>query len=342
MTSRYFGPAWKTIAFVAVTGLLTALVGVTFSGSRFEAAETYRAVFANISGLTDGAPVRAAGVSVGTVEGLRLRADNTVEVTFAVPTTIPLPRSVRATVRYLNLAGDRYLDLTQGTGSPDSLPPGGVIPVGQTAPALDLDELFNGFKPLLRGLDPDEVNDVSAALIGIFDGQSGTVEHLLARVASLTGTLADRDAVIGRLIDDLTTVLSTVDARRDEFGDLIVNLQRVVSGLSRDRDTIGDSLVHLNDLSASAAGLLTTLRPELRGAVTELGRVSAAVNTETALVDEYLTDLPGVLQTAMRNRAYGSFFNAYLCGVRLKLTGPDGKPVYTPFLSSEVARCTFP
>jgi phospholipid/cholesterol/gamma-HCH transport system substrate-binding protein len=168
------------------------------------------------------------------------------------------------------------------------------------------------------------------------------VEHLLARVASLTTTLADRDAVIGRLIDDLTTVLSTVDARRDEFGDLIVNLQRLVSGLSQDRETIGDSLVRLNDLSASATGLLSALRPELRGTVVQLGRVSAAVNTETALVDQYLTDLPAVLQTSLRNRAYGSFFNAYLCGVRLKLTGPDGQPVYTPFLSSEVARCRFP
>jgi phospholipid/cholesterol/gamma-HCH transport system substrate-binding protein len=339
---RYFGPAWKTIAFVSVTGLLTALVGATFSGSRLEATDTYRALFANVSGLKDGAQVRAAGVSVGTVGDLRLRADHTVEVTFALPVTIPLPRSVRATVRYLNLAGDRYLDLTQGTGSGGSLPPGGVIPVAQTAPALDLDELFNGFKPLLRGLDPEEVNDVSAALIGIFQGQSGTVEHLLARVASLTTTLADRDAVIGRLIDDLTTVLSTVDARRDEFGDLIVNLQRLVSGLSQDRETIGDSLVRLNDLSASATGLLSALRPELRGTVVQLGRVSAAVNTETALVDQYLTDLPAVLQTSLRNRAYGSFFNAYLCGVRLKLTGPDGQPDYTPFLSSEVARCRFP
>jgi phospholipid/cholesterol/gamma-HCH transport system substrate-binding protein len=340
--SRHLRPALKTLAFVTVTGLLTVVIGMTFSGSPLGATETYRAVFVNISGLKDGDEVRAAGVSVGTVEGLRLRDDHTVEVSFAVPVDIPLPRSVRATVRYLNLAGDRYLDLTQGTGDGRSLDPGGVIPVAQTAPALDLDELFNGFKPLLRGLDPDEVNDVSASLIGIFDGRAGTVEHLLSRIASLTGTLADRDAVIGRLIDDLTTVLSTVDDRREEFSSLVVNLQRVVSGLSRDRDTIGDSLSRLNDLSGSSADLLSALRPELRGAVTQLGRVSAALNTETALVDRYLTDLPDILQTSMRNRAYGSFFNAYLCGVRLKLTGPDGKPVYTPFVSSEVARCRFP
>ena len=45
----------------------------------------------------------------------------------------------RAAVRYLNLVGDRYLELTEGPGSTRILAPGSQIPLDHTAPALDLD-----------------------------------------------------------------------------------------------------------------------------------------------------------------------------------------------------------
>ena len=48
----------------------------------------------------------------------------------------------------------------------------------------------------------------------MLQGEGGTVNSLLAHTASLTKTLADRDAVIGRAIDNLNAVLGTVDDAR--------------------------------------------------------------------------------------------------------------------------------
>jgi len=333
----------KVLVFVVVLGVLTAAVGVAIGGFRFDESDSYQAVFGDLSGLKEGDDVRAAGVSVGRVEDVSLQADKTVLVSFSTAKAVPLTSTTIATVRYKNLTGDRFLDLTPGTGMPATLPPGGRIPLAHTAPALDLDELFNGFKPLLRGLDPGQVNELSSSIISVFQGQAGAVDSLLGNIASLTSTLADRDQLIGELIGNLDTVLSTVDSHRGRFDDLLVNLQRLVSGLARDRERIGNSLVRTNELAGTATTFLEALRPELRGAIDQTGRVAAALNEAPEYVDYSLSQVPSLIQLTSRGGAYGSFFNFYLCGLQVKITGPDGGPLFLPRqYDTSSPRCSFP
>jgi phospholipid/cholesterol/gamma-HCH transport system substrate-binding protein len=336
------GDILKVLAFVLTTGLLAALVGALMGNARIESTHSYRAVFSDISGLKDGVDVRAAGVPVGTVRGLALSGDNTVLVTFDVATSIPLTQATRARIRYKNLTGDRYFDLTQGPGDATPLPQGGVIPLARTEPALDLDALFNGFKPLLQGLDPGEVNQLSSSLIEVFQGQSGTVESLLADLGSFTATLADRDQVIGQVISNLNTVLGTIDTHRDEFSTTVDQLQRLISGLAQDRSQLGDSLDRVNSLAGRTGGFLRDLRPELVGTTEQTHRLALALNADLPLLDYNLNQLPVDLARIGRAGAYGSFFNFYLCGIQIRLDGPGPNGfIDTPFLLSDAPRCTF-
>ena len=59
------------------------------------------------------------------------------------------------------------------------LPPGGTIPLAHTQPALDLDALIGGFRPLFRALDPDKVNTIASSLITVFQGQGATISDIL-------------------------------------------------------------------------------------------------------------------------------------------------------------------
>ena len=77
-------------------------------------------------------------------------------------------------MRYLNLVGDRFLELIDGPGSTRLMPQGGQIPVDRTTPALDLDLLVGGLKPVIQGLNPQDVNALTAALLQVFQGQGGT------------------------------------------------------------------------------------------------------------------------------------------------------------------------
>src|SRR5699024_6832874 len=134
----------------------------------------------------------------------------TARVRFTVAGNQVVHESTEAVVRYENLTGDRYLELRRGEGSQAPLEPGGTLPLSQTSPALDLDALLGGFRPLFRALDPAQVNDLSASIIQVFQGEAGTVQDLLASTSSLTRALADRDQLIGDVITNLNSVLTTV------------------------------------------------------------------------------------------------------------------------------------
>lgn len=330
----------KILVFVVITGMLTAMVAVVIGEIRFQDTQRYNAMFSEISGLGPGDEVRVAGVTVGQVEDVELQPDNTVRSSFDVA-SVSLTRGTQATIRYKNLTGDRYLDLTNGPGSTEVLEPEGTIPMSQTTPALDLDALFNGFKPLMRGLSPNDLNKLTSSLISVFQGQSGNISMLLQTISSLTNTLADRDKVIGSLIDNMNGVLSTLDERRSEFSDLIVNLQQVISGLSSDREVIGNSATDIADLAGNVTNYVDRLRPEFKGATRQLSRVSSQLNTMPKYIGYNLSLIPRVIQLTGRGGSYGSFFNLYLCSVRFRLDGPNG-PIYTPMLRPEVPRCKYP
>lgn len=329
----------KVVALLAAAAVMAVGLVVVFGNVRVEDAGTYRALFADVSGLMEGSEVRAAGVPVGRVSDVELTDSNAIMVTFTARRDVPVAISTRAAIRYKNLIGDRYLELSDGPGPPGRLEQDDVIPAAHTKPALDLDELYNGFAPLFEGLAPDQVNELSTALIGVFQGEGPAVRDLLASVGSLTGTVADRDEVIGRLIERLNTVLATVDERAPQLAGLIEQLQQLVSGLSADRDQIGDSVVRVGDLAGNVGSLLAQARPDLRGTIQQVDRLTGLVNSDRATVETTVQQLPEAYRQLSRLGSYGSFFQFYLCAVQVRMTGPDGGAVTTPWVSSGVGRC---
>ena len=214
-----------------------------------------------------------------------------------------------------------------------------MIPASHTQPALSLDALFNGFQPLFQGLQPAQINQLSAELITVLQGEGGTIDTLLATIGSLTTTLANRDQVIGQVITNLNQVLGTVSQHDNQLSSLVVRLQHLISGLAADRGTVGGSLGRIASLSGTLAGLLTAARPSISGTVVQVGRLATVLNANSQQISSNLQSLPGTYQLLNREGLYGSFFNFYLCGFQLRFTGPTGAPVTTQFFNSEVARC---
>jgi phospholipid/cholesterol/gamma-HCH transport system substrate-binding protein len=242
-------------------------------------------------------------------------------VAFTVPADQPVPASAGASILYENLIGQRYVQLTQGAGPTGAvLEPGGTIPVQRTRPPLNLTTLFNGFKPLFVALDPEQVNQLTFEIIQVLQGQGGTVSSLLASTASLTNTIADRDAVIGQVIDNLNAVLDTVNDRDEQLSDLVLNLQALVSGLAEDREPIGEAIVAIGDLTEVTAGFVGDARPALRDDIAALDDLADNLNANEATVESFLQNWPGKLNTLSRAASYGSWFQFYLCG----LTGSVG------------------
>ena len=115
---------------------------------------TYRAVFSDVTGLEKGDDIRVAGC--GSARSTWLGHHRTGRWRRSPSPSAkarPLLNSTGAVSRYRNLAGPRYVALTEGAG--DGKPADGAqIPLSRTQPALDLNALLNGFKPLFAALSP--------------------------------------------------------------------------------------------------------------------------------------------------------------------------------------------
>jgi phospholipid/cholesterol/gamma-HCH transport system substrate-binding protein len=324
----------KVIALVVVTLVLGGVLVVEFDNLQFQPDHTYRAMFTNVSGLKSGDNVKAAGVNIGRVSSLQLQPDDQILVTFTAGTAVPVTRDTTLTIRYQDMLGNRYLEVNRPAAQAAALTASETIPAAQTQPALSLDALFNGFQPLFQGLQPAQINQLSAELVSVMQGEGGTIDGLLATIGSLTGTLADRDQLISQVIDNLDSVLGAVSQHDVQLDALVVNLQHLITGLAADRNTIGDSFGSIANVSGTLASLLEQARPDISGTVTKVGQLSTKLNQDTAVINKELVDIPEAYQLMSRQGLYGSFFNFYLCGIEIRTDG-----VSTPMIKSQVQRC---
>jgi phospholipid/cholesterol/gamma-HCH transport system substrate-binding protein len=286
--------------------------------------------------------VRVAGIRVGTVTDVSLQSDRKVLVEFDADQGIKLTSGTKAAIRYLNLTGDRYLDLIDGPGSTRLMSAGSQIPVDRTEPALDLDLLLSGLKPVIQGLNPQDVNALSQSLVQVFQGQESNLDSLLSRTSSFTGTLADDNQTIEALIDNLNTVLATISKDGDKFSGAIDRLEKLISGLSQDRDPIATAISSLDNGTASIADLLTQARPPLAGSVDQLARVAPNLEAGKGYLDGALQRAPGNYRKLARIGAYGAFVQYYICELSIKVTDLQGRASFFPFIKQENGRCSEP
>ena len=305
----------KLGVFTAVSLVVTTVLAMIMGNFGFGSTTEYKAVFSSASLLTKGDDVRVAGLVVGSVKKVEIHDRNHAMVTFSVKSDVPLTTASHADIRFLNLVGDRYLSLSQGDPGAPRLAGKATIPMSQTTPALDLTALFNGFQPLFTALDPKEINDLSLNLVKVLQGEGGTIQGLLARTASLTNSLADRDQLIGQVITNLSGMLQTVDAHHQQLDSLVVQLKDWMGNVARDRNVIGQSVQDVSTLAEELATLLVQSRPAIKGDVHQIHRLAAILKRpdSKAIINEALDRLPTMFRRQVRIGSYGSWYNYYLC-----------------------------
>ncbi|MCP2628043.1 MCE family protein [Mycolicibacterium smegmatis] len=328
--------------FAVVMAVLTAFLFMTFSEYRGGSYAGYSAVFDDASRLESGDSVRVAGVRVGTVKNVSLQPDRTVLVDFDTERNIALTTGTKAAVRYLNLVGDRYLELIDSPGSTRLLPAGSQIPKERTASALDLDLLLGGLKPVIQGLDPQDVNALTSSLIQIFQGQGDTLSSLMSKTSSFSNTLADNDQVIGQLIENLDTVVDTLNRDGGKFSATVDRLEQLISGLSQDRDPIGTAVTQLDNGTASIATLLTQAGPPLDATVDQLNRMAPLLDDHKVVLDRGLQKAPANYRKLARLGSYGSWIMYYVCGISIRVTDLQGRTAVFPMIKQEGGRCAEP
>lgn len=340
------GTLVKLGIFSVVLLIFTVMIVVVFGQMRFDRTNKYSAEFTNVSGLRAGQFVRASGVEIGKVDSVQVvDGGKRARVNFNVDRSIPLYQSTTAQIRYLDLIGNRYLELKrgEGEGADKILSPGGFIPMSRTSPALDLDALIGGFKPLFRALDPQKVNTIATSLITVFQGQGGTINDILDNTAQLTSQLGQRDQAIGEVIKNLNIVLDTTVRHRQQFDQTINNLEVLITGLKDHGDQLAAGTAHISNAAGTVADLLAEDRGLLHKTLNYLDSVQQPLIDQRQQLQDYLHKVPTALNMIGRAiGSYGDFVNFYACDISVKINGlQPGGPVRTVRLFQQpTGRCT--
>ena len=334
----------KVSAFAVTMLLVAAALVVVFGDFRFGPESTYHATFTNVTRLKAGQKIRIAGVPVGSVQGIKLNPDNTIDVKFGVDQRYQLYSSTRALIRYENLVGDRFLEITSGPGELRKLPPGGTINSQHTQPALDLDALLGGLRPVLKGLDADKVNTVSSAVIQLLQGQGGALANVLSDTSAFSSVLGQRDQLIGDVITNLNAALGTVDQKSAQFSASVDQLQQLISGLAKNKDSIAGAIPPLASTTTDLTELLQNSRRPLQGILENTRPLATELDDRKAEVDNDVEQLGEDYLRLSALGAYGSFFNIYFCSVTIKINGPAGSDILLPLggqVDPSKGRCSF-
>lgn len=340
MTQNVAGALWRSVVFAVVGALCIFALLAVFANLRFDERNSYTAKFANVSNLEEGNFVRVAGVEVGKVNQIKIQPDGIVDVQFTADKNVVLTQGSRAAVRWEDLGGRRYLALEEGAGGTKVLPSGSTIPVANTDPALDLDSVSGGLRPLFRALDPQQINQLTGQLIGAFQGEGDTIASIMTQTASLTNTLADRGELIGQVISNLNTVLTSTGDQSQQVDKAVTSLSQLVQALGDRRSDISNGLAHINAATGSIADLLGQAKTPLNDTLKQGDRVGTLAVADYAYLDNIINQMPENYRLLGRQGLYGDYFSFYLCDLLLKVNGKGGEPVYIKVASQSTGRCT--
>jgi phospholipid/cholesterol/gamma-HCH transport system substrate-binding protein len=246
------------------------------------------AVFRNAVNIKPASPVRIAGVDVGKVTGVRSYGpDGAAEVQMELDHE-GLPLHTDATLKIrprLFLEGSFFVDLEPGTPAGKAMPEGFVVPLTQTANAVQIDQVLSTLTQPIRADLQHALEGFGQALSAAPTPAADAAQDPLVR--GMTGAEALNDtyrrsgpvlkdvsivnqALLGTEPDDLPKLLTAITYATGELGRSESALQGFVRGLD---GTLG---AFASQSDALAAGIA-----ELPGALDATRRAFAGI-TATA------------------------------------------------------------
>ena len=233
------------IALASLTLLAIVVFLITGETGLFTETMTLRTYTSDSGGLKTGAPVRLAGVDVGTVRQVTLSGrpepDEAVAVVMEVNRRFQndLREDSEAVIAAEGLLGERYVNISKGMPDTPLIPPGGTVRFHQTA---EFSELVGGSRDLL-----DNLNVLTSRLnfiMGTIESGQGTVGRFIyddslflridSTVASAEKLIADISAGKGSL-----GRLATSEDFYEHVNSTVAKMENVVEKVNRGEGTFG-------------------------------------------------------------------------------------------------------
>jgi len=290
------------VAFVVVGVLL-------FGGSD---GYKYTLMFQTGGQIVPGNEVLVAGQRVGMVDSIDLTDNN--EAAIQVNMQEPLREGTTALIRTTSLSGvaNRYISLTPGPNNNPDIKPGSTIPGEDTTSPVDIDQLFNIFRPKQRAalqkfivgnatvyagkgelanraykfLNP--ALSTSTQLFTELSSDSAALSRFLVSGSQTFGALADRQQDLSSLITTANTTLGAIASRNEDLDRSLAAFPETLRQLNTTQVNLRATLDDLDPLVQASYPATKNLAPFLR-------KLALVSNESTPVFSKLadITKLPG-------------------------------------------------
>lgn len=302
----------KLIVFFALCSVFTAYLAFTIGNIHlFRHTYTLKATFDDATGLLADDNVKVAGVIVGKVTKVSIDQGR-ASVRFSVRSSTKLPSDSTAAIRWRNLLGQRYLYVYPGEAS--TVLRGGDR-VTKTRSIVDVGELFNRLGPILKAVDPKQVNTFLDTIVAGLDGNDEKLRQSIDDLAVVVKTLGDRDQAIGRLIENVNVVTGAIDDRDAQIRTILDNLVTISGTFSANTKTLNAAVDDLGDFSKNLGAILDNNRTEVDTIIHNLVKITDLVRSKLGVVDHAVAGLDGAAKSLFNASRFGEWLNQVIpCG----------------------------
>ncbi|MFD0364245.1 MlaD family protein [Nocardia sp. GCM10030253] len=213
--------------------------GASVSGPTYQ----IRIEFANALNLPKQAKVVANGAQIGTLSTVTVvdpsaqhagRIDAIVEISESVA----LPTTTTAQLRQNTILGDIYIGLTTPPADfVETIAPGGTIPLRQTRPALQIEDLMAGMSTFIGGGALHSAQEIINRTNAVLPAQPAETARIFETLGRDAQDVADNLDSVERFLDAIQQDLTAVLDNREELDALLSERG------ARDIPTFANSLV---------------------------------------------------------------------------------------------------
>ncbi|MBL1079406.1 MCE family protein [Nocardia sp. 2] len=238
--------------------------------------------FASALNLPAQAKVMANGAKIGSLRSVTVidpsaASPGRIDAVVAISSSVRIPRSSTAQLRQNTILGDIFIGLVTPVGDTgETIAPGGTIPLEQTKPALQVEDLLVGMSTFVGGGALHQVqeiiNQANAALPQDKSETARIFDRMGANVEDLSGNLDVLDAALAAFQKDLRAVQDNpreLDALLSERGavDIPADVAALVNtlGIVGSLGAIAESLSWLTPLLSAGDAAARAFVPLMLG-----------------------------------------------------------------------------
>jgi phospholipid/cholesterol/gamma-HCH transport system substrate-binding protein len=277
-----------------LVGLVLVLV-ILFGGS---SGRTYHLTFQNGGQLVSGNEVLVAGQKIGTVDSINLTDDSNADVTISVDE--PLHEGTTAIIRATSLSGiaNRYVSITPGPDNAPTLPDGTTFAGDKTRSIVDLDQLFDTFRPKTRQALQKVIAGSATLYAGHTEGARRSYKYFapaLSSTRNLLDELTRDQRTFSQFLVTGSKALGAIADRRDELSALTQNANQALGAIASQNEALDRTLVALPPALRQA----NTTFVNLRATLDDLDPLVASAKPATRHLTPFLRNLRQVSERGL-------------------------------------------